>query len=137
MAKARWLRLRLGSMLILVALIAVVIAFLRPQTTRINDIKIGTGAAVKPGDKVALHYTATLTGGKLFDSSKGRGQPFEFVVGQGSVIRGWDVGLVGMRVGGVRELIIPSQQAYGDRGVPPVVPPKATLHFEVELVGIH
>lgn len=136
MRNARWLRLSLGGMLVLVALLAVVIAYLRPDTSRIVDVKIGTGPPVKPGDTVTVHYIGTLTGGKIFDSSKVSGQPFEFVVGQGAVIRGWDVGLVGMRVGGVRRLIIPPEQAYGERGVPPVIPPKATLHFEVELLNI-
>ena len=136
MRSTRWLRLSLGGMLILVALIAVVIAYLRPDNTQIIDVKIGTGPPIKPGDTVMVHYIGTLTGGKIFDSSKGRGQPFDFVVGRGTVIRGWDVGLVGMRVGGVRRLIIPPQQAYGDRGVPPVIPPKATLHFEVQLLTI-
>jgi FKBP-type peptidyl-prolyl cis-trans isomerase FkpA len=111
MTNARWLRLPLGGMLILVALIAVVISYLRPATTQIIDVKIGTGPPVKPGDRVSVHYTGTLASGKLFDTSKERGQPFEFVVGQGTVIRGWDVGLAGMRVGGVRRLNIPPEQA--------------------------
>jgi FKBP-type peptidyl-prolyl cis-trans isomerase FkpA len=136
MRKARWLRLSLGGMLILVALIAVVIAYLRPDNRRIIDVKIGTGPPVKPGDTITVHYTGKLTGGKTFDSSKARGQPFVSVVGRGMVIRGWDAGLVGMRVGGIRRLNIPPEQAYGDRGVPPVIPPKATLHFEVELLKI-
>jgi FKBP-type peptidyl-prolyl cis-trans isomerase len=132
----RWLRLPLVGMLVLVALIAIAISYLRPENTQIIDVKIGTGPPVKPGDTVTVHYTGTLTSGKVFDSSKGRGQPFKFVVGKGQVIRGWDVGLVGMRAGGVRRLIIPPEQAYGDRGVPPVIPPKAALHFEVGLLTI-
>lgn len=136
MGNARWLRLPLGGMLILVALIAVAISYLRPSETRIIDVKIGTGPPVKPGDTVTVHYTGTLTSGKVFDSSKDRAQPFDFAVGRGLVIRGWDLGLVGMRVGGVRQLIIPPEQAYGDRGAPPVIPPKATLHFEVELLKL-
>ena len=136
MRNTRWLRLSLGGMLILVALIAVAIAYLRPENTEIVDVKVGTGPPVKPGDTVAVHYTGSLTGGKVFDSSKGRGQPFDFVVGRGMVIRGWEAGIVGMRVGGVRRLTIPPEQAYGDRGVPPVIPPKAFLHFEVELLNI-
>ena len=123
-------------MLILVALIAVAIAYLRPENTEIVDVKVGTGPPVKPGDTVTVHYTGTLTGGKVFDSSKGHGRPFDFVVGRGMVIRGWEVGLVGMQVGGVRRLTIPPEQAYGDRGAPPVIPPKAFLHFEVELLNI-
>ena len=136
MRNTRWLRLSLGGMLILVALIAVAIAYLRPENTEIVDVKVGTGPPVKPGDTVTVHYTGTLTGGKVFDSSKGHGRPFEFVVGRGMVIRGWEVGLVGMQVGGVRRLTIPPEQAYGDRGAPPVIPPKAFLHFEVELLNI-
>ena len=136
MRNTRWLRLSLGGMLILVALIAVAIAYLRPENTEIVDVKVGTGPPVKPGDTVTVHYTGTLTGGKVFDSSKGRARPFDFVVGRGMVIRGWEVGLVGMQVGGVRRLTIPPEQAYGDRGAPPVIPPKAFLHFEVELLNI-
>jgi FKBP-type peptidyl-prolyl cis-trans isomerase len=136
MGNTRWLRLPLGGMLILVALVAIVISYLRPESSRIIDVKIGTGPPVKPGDTVTVHYTGTLTSGKVFDSSKGRGQPFTFVVGKGKVIRGWDVGLVGMRAGGVRRLIIPPELAYGDRGAPPAIPPKAALHFEVELLTI-
>jgi FKBP-type peptidyl-prolyl cis-trans isomerase FkpA len=136
MRNTRWLRLSLGGMLILVALIAVAIAYLRPENTEIVDVKVGTGPPVKPGDTVTVHYTGALTGGKVFDSSKGHGRPFDFVVGRGMVIRGWEVGLVGMQVGGVRRLTIPPEQAYGDRGAPPVIPPKAFLHFEVELLNI-
>jgi FKBP-type peptidyl-prolyl cis-trans isomerase len=123
-------------MLILVALIAVVISYLRPEVTDIIDVKIGTGPPVKAGDTIAVHYTGTLSSGKVFDSSKGHGQPFEVAVGRGMVIRGWDVGLVGMQVGGVRRMIIPPEQAYGARGMPPVIPPNAALHFEVELLKI-
>ena len=136
MQNTRWLRLPLAGMLILVAVIAVVIAYVRPEKTRIIDVKIGTGPPVKPGDTVTVHYTGTLTGGKVFDSSKTHGRPFDFVVGRGMVIRGWDAGLIGMQVGGIRQLTIPPAQAYGDRGVPPVIPPKAALHFEVELLKI-
>jgi FKBP-type peptidyl-prolyl cis-trans isomerase len=92
MGNTRWLRLPLGGMLILVALVAIVISYLRPESSRIIDVKIGTGPPVKPGDTVTVHYTGTLTSGKVFDSSKGRGQPFTFVVGKGKVIRGWKIG---------------------------------------------
>jgi FKBP-type peptidyl-prolyl cis-trans isomerase FkpA len=136
MGNRRRVRLTLGGMLILVALIAVVFAYLRPESGGITDVKIGTGPPVKPGDTVTVHYTGSLAGGKVFDSSKVSGRPFESVVGRGMVIRGWDVGLIGMRAGGVRRLIIPPEQAYGDRGAPPVIPPKATLYFEVELLKI-
>jgi FKBP-type peptidyl-prolyl cis-trans isomerase len=111
MRNAHRLRLSLGGMLILVALIAVAIAYLRPTNTEISDIKLGTGPPVKMGDTVSVHYTGTLFSGKVFDSSNATGRPFDFVVGRGMVIRRWDVGLVGMRVGGVRWLIIPPEQA--------------------------
>ena len=136
MGITRRFRLHLGTLLILVALIAVVLAYLRPESGQIVDVKIGTGPPVKPGDTITVHYTGALAGGKVFDRSKDRGQPFESVVGRGMVIRGWDAGLIGMRVGGVRRLIIPPEQAYGDRGAPPIIPPKATLYFEVELLKI-
>ncbi len=106
------LRLTLGGMLVLVAIIAVVINALRPQVTKIVDVKLGTGPAVKPGDEVAVHYVGKLVNGKEFDSSKGRNEPFEFGVGRGMVIKGWDIGLVGMQAGGVRQLTVPPQEAY-------------------------
>ena len=136
MRKTRWLQLSLGGMLLLVAVIAVVAAYLRPDHRPIIDVKIGTGPPVKPGDTITVHYTGTLDSSKTFDSSKARGQPFVSIVGRGQVIPGWDAGLIGMRVGGIRRLNIPPEQAYGDRGAPPIIPPKATLHFEVELLKI-
>ena len=136
MDKPRTIRLTLGGMLVLVALIAFGIDFLKPSTTRIEDVKVGTGPAVKSGDTVSVHYVGQLADGKTFDSSKDRGQPFELSVGRGMVIKGWDVGLVGMQVGGVRRLVIPPDEAYGRRGAPPTIPPSATLHLEVELIQI-
>lgn len=136
MIKPRRLRLTLGGMLILVALIAVVIAYMRPVTTRIVDLKVGTGPPVKLGDILTAHYVGTLADGKVFDASKPRGQPIDFGVGRGMVIRGWDVGLIGMRAGGVRRLIIPPEEGYGKTGGGGVIPPNATLHFEIELIGI-
>lgn len=103
---------------------------------QIQDITQGQGVKVKTGDTVAVHYTGTLADGKEFDSSYDRSQPFSFTVGQGQVIQGWDQGLVGMKVGGKRRLVIPSSLAYGPAGVPGVIPPNATLLFEVELLGI-
>ena len=135
MDKPRRFRLTLGGLLALVALIAVGLTFLRPAATRIVDIKVGTGATVKPGDTVVVHYVGKLGDGKMFDSSKSRG-PFEVTGAKGMVIKGWDVGLVGMRGGGVRRLIIPPEEAYGEKGVPPVIPPNATLYFEVELLKV-
>ena len=137
MDKPRKIRLTLGGMLLLVALIAVGIDYLRPTGTRIDDVKVGSGPAVKAGDTVSVHYVGKLADGKTFDSSKGRGPPFELSVGRGMVIKGWDVGLVGMKVGGIRRLVIPPDEAYGKKGAPPVIPPNATLHFEVELIRIH
>lgn len=100
------------------------------------DTKIGTGAAAKSGDRVKVHYTGMLTNGNKFDSSVDRGQPFEFNLGAGQVIQGWDKGVEGMKVGGKRRLSIPYQEAYGEQGRPPVIPPKATLHFDIELLDI-
>ena len=102
----------------------------------IKDVVVGSGPAVKAGDKVKVHYVGTLTDGKEFDQSKKRGQPFSFEVGRGMVIKGWDQGLVGMKVGGKRKLTIPSDLAYGDRGVPGAIPPKSTLLFDIELLAI-
>lgn len=101
----------------------------------IDDVKFGTGAEVKEGDTVAVHYVGTLQSGTEFDNSYKRGQPFEFTVGAGQVIKGWDTGLVGMKVGGQRVLVIPSDMAYGERGIGPI-PANATLVFAIELVEI-
>lgn len=101
----------------------------------IDDVKIGTGETVKEGDTVAVHYVGTLQSGEEFDNSKKRGAPFEFKVGAGMVIKGWDEGLLGMQVGGQRMLIIPPEMAYGDQGIGPI-PGGATLVFAIELVEI-
>lgn len=102
----------------------------------IKDEKVGTGAGVKSGDTVSVHYVGTLTDGKEFDSSRKHGQPFELQVGQGRVIKGWEQGLIGMKVGGKRKLTIPPDLGYGDRGAGGVIPPKATLIFDIELLSI-
>ncbi len=102
----------------------------------IVNIKDGTGAEAASGHTVSVHYVGTLTDGSKFDSSRDRGQPFSFRLGAGQVIRGWDQGVAGMKVGEVRKLTIPHELAYGDRGYPPVIPPRATLVFEVELLGV-
>ena len=101
----------------------------------IDDIKMGDGAEVKSGNTVAVHYIGTHQDGTEFDNSKKRGEPFTFTVGGGQVIKGWDEGLVGMKVGGQRVLIIPPDKAYGEKGIGPI-PPNATLVFAIELVEI-
>ncbi len=103
---------------------------------QITDEVIGTGAEAKTGDTVSVDYTGTLTDGTKFDSSLDRGAPFDFTIGAGSVIKGWDEGVVGMKVGGKRKLTIPPDLAYGAAGRPPVIPPNATLIFEIQLVAI-
>ncbi len=104
--------------------------------TQIEDVKTGAGPAAKAGDSVSVHYVGTLTDGSKFDSSRDRGRPFSFGLGQGQVIAGWDNGVAGMQVGGVRKLTIPPEEGYGARGAGGVIPPNATLIFEVELLGI-
>ncbi len=103
---------------------------------KIEDQVIGTGDEAVSGKTISVHYTGTLTDGTKFDSSKDRGTPFEFVLGAGKVIQGWDKGFAGMRVGGVRKLIIPSDMGYGSQGAGGVIPPNATLIFEVELLEV-
>jgi peptidylprolyl isomerase len=101
-----------------------------------TDIVEGTGASPRVGQTVVVHYTGTLENGKKFDSSLDRGQPAEFQIGVGRVIKGWDEGLMTMKVGGKRKLVIPAAIGYGARGRPPDIPGNATLVFEVELVGL-
>jgi FKBP-type peptidyl-prolyl cis-trans isomerase len=103
---------------------------------QIEDMTEGTGAEAKAGHQVRVHYTGWLTDGKKFDSSRDRGQPFGFKLGGGQVIRGWDEGVSGMKVGGLRKLTIPPELGYGARGAGGVIPPNATLVFEVELLGV-
>ena len=116
----------------------------KPMTTasglQIIDTKVGTGASPKPGQTCVMHYTGWLwengTKGKKFDSSRDRGEPFPFAVGVGQVIPGWDEGVATMKVGGKRLLLIPPALGYGERGAGGVIPPNATLLFDVELLGV-
>src|SRR3954463_8649865 len=101
-----------------------------------EDLVVGTGAEAKKGQKVSVHYTGFLTNGTKFDSSKDRGQPFQFALGRGQVIQGWDDGVAGMKIGGKRKLTIPPELGYGAAGAGGVIPPNATLVFEVELLGV-
>jgi FKBP-type peptidyl-prolyl cis-trans isomerase len=104
--------------------------------TMTNDV-VGTGAEAKKGDTVSVLYTGTLTDGTVFDaSSKHNNQPFSFTLGAGQVIEGWDIGVVGMKVGGKRELTIPPELGYGARGAGNTIPPNATLHFSIELLSV-
>ncbi len=102
---------------------------------KFEDTVVGEGTVASKGQTVSVHYTGWLENGTKFDSSKDRDEPFVFKLGAGQVIRGWDEGVAGMKVGGARRLTIPSHLAYGDRGAGGVIPPKATLIFEVELLA--
>jgi peptidylprolyl isomerase len=101
-----------------------------------QDLVVGSGPEAKSGNTVSVHYTGWLADGTKFDSSLDRGTPFEFTLGAGQVIKGWDEGVVGMKVGGKRQLIIPPQLAYGSSGAGSTIPPNATLTFEVQLLEI-
>lgn len=101
-----------------------------------TDLVVGTGAEATSGKRVTVHYVGTLTNGSKFDSSRDRDEPFDFVLGRGQVIKGWDEGVLGMREGGKRKLVIPPEMGYGKRGFPPVIPPDSTLVFEVELLSV-
>jgi len=106
------------------------------QKLEMVDEVVGTGREAKTGDKVKVHYTGTLTNGEKFDSSRDRNEPFGFTLGKGEVIKGWDQGVVGMKVGGKRKLTIPSDLGYGAQGSPPKIPGGATLKFDVELIAV-
>ena len=107
-----------------------------PKSLVIKDLVVGTGDEAQVGDNVTVDYTGWLWHGKKFDSSIDRGEPYPFILGAGNVIKGWDQGVVGMKVGGTRKLIIPPDLAYGAAGSPPKIPPNATLVFEVELLAV-
>ena len=106
-----------------------------PSGLVIEELVAGSGAVAAAGQRVSVHYTGWLTDGKKFDSSRDRGEPFAFPLGRGQVIRGWDEGVAGMKVGGKRKLTIPPALGYGARGAGGVIPPNATLVFEVELLS--
>lgn len=107
-----------------------------PSGLGIEELVVGEGQIAAAGHTVTVHYTGWLTNGSKFDSSKDRNDPFVFGLGQGQVIRGWDEGVQGMKVGGKRKLTIPADLGYGARGAGGVIPPNATLVFEVELLGV-
>ena len=106
------------------------------DTLKIVDTTVGTGTIAENGDTVTVNYVGKLDDGTTFDSSFSRNQPFDFPLGAGQVIKGWDLGVLGMKVGGTRELTIPSELGYGANGYPPVIPPNATLHFTVTLLSV-
>ncbi len=107
-----------------------------PSGLQYQDVVTGSGAEATPGQVAVVHYTGWLTDGSKFDSSRDRGEPFSFPLGAGQVIAGWDQGVAGMKVGGRRKLLIPPNLGYGEMGSPPVIPPSATLVFDVELLDV-
>ena len=107
-----------------------------PGDLQIEDLVVGTGAEAQIGNTLSVHYKGTLLNGTMFDSSYNRGTPFQFPLGMGRVIQGWDQGVKGMKVGGKRKLVIPPDLAYGTAGVPGAIPPNSTLVFEVELLDV-
>jgi FKBP-type peptidyl-prolyl cis-trans isomerase FkpA len=108
-----------------------------PAKLEVKDDVVGNGVEARAGDTVRVHYTGTLMSGTKFDSSRDRGTPFDFALGNGAVIKGWDQGVVGMKVGGKRRLVIPEALAYGAAGSPPKIPPKAGLKFDIELLDVN
>src|SRR5215212_4144172 len=107
-----------------------------PSGLKYTDVQAGTGATAQPGQKAKVHYTGWLKNGQKFDSSVDRNEPFEFTLGAGMVIKGWDEGVAGMKVGGKRKLEIPPALGYGARGAGGAIPPNADLIFEVQLLGV-
>jgi FKBP-type peptidyl-prolyl cis-trans isomerase len=142
-ARIRRQRILLAAVVILAVAAIAVLAYQNanqseatPSGLVSEDLVVGTGPAAKVSDTVSVHYTGTLTDGQKFDSSHDRGQPFTFTIGVSNVIQGWHDGVVGMQPGGTRKLTIPPELAYGDEGAGNVIPPGATLIFEIELIEI-
>jgi FKBP-type peptidyl-prolyl cis-trans isomerase len=147
---AKQKRTRLIAIVIVVALAATAAAYLfvpslpgragaevtTPSGLKYTDLVVGTGPSPRVGQTAVVHYTGTLTDGTKFDSSRDRGQPYPFVLGTGTVIKGWDEGIATMKVGGRRQLIVPPALGYGAQGRPPSIPPNSTLVFDVELLDV-
>lgn len=125
----------IGFVVIAVLLVWGGISYNKRSSFKQQDLVLGEGREAKNGDKLAVHYEGTFLDGKVFDSSYQRGQPFEFTLGAGEVIRGWDLGVLGMRVGEKRTLVIPPELGYGARQVGPI-PPNSTLKFTIELLEV-
>ena len=127
----------MARLAVIFAVLVLAMSASRAEYLEVEDITVGVGQAAQSGDTIFVHYTGWLASGKKFDSSRDRGIPFSFRLGSGQVIQGWDRGLIGMQVGGVRRLTIPPEQGYGNREVGGgLIPPNSTLIFEVELLSI-
>ena len=127
----------MARLAVIFAVLVLAMSASRAEYLEVEDITVGVGQAAQSGDTIFVHYTGWLASGKKFDSSRDRGTPFSFRLGSGQVIQGWDRGLIGMHVGGVRRLTIPPDQGYGNRDVGGgLIPPNSTLIFEVELLSI-